>query len=124
MENLFFIEKNRIKEYPVLVYSSEYHQISDFIKPLENKLKEQKYSGIVLFDLLLSNGINNRFYSFIFNGEKFDYKSGKQVTALPLNVIKKANEHQIKNKIGVENSILTRTEKMRFEHNRCIANLH
>jgi hypothetical protein len=91
---------------------------------LENKLKEQKYTGIVLFDLLLSNGINNRFYSFIFNGEKFDYKSGKQVTALPQNVIKKANEHQVKNKIGVENSILTRTEKMRFEHNSYIANLH
>ena len=124
MENLFFIEKNRIKEYPVLVYSSGYHQISDFIKPLENKLKEQKYTGIVLFDLLLSNGINNRFYSFIFNGDKFDYKSGKQVTALPHNVIKKANEHQVKNKIGVENSILTKTEKMLFEHNSYIANLH
>jgi nitrous oxidase accessory protein NosD len=124
MENLFFIEKKRIKEYPVLVYSSGYHQISDFIKPLEIKLKEQKYSGIVLLDLLLSNGINNRFYSFIFNGEKFDYKSGKQVTAVPHNVIKIANEHQIKNKIGVENSILSRTEKMRFKHNNYISNLH
>lgn len=124
MENLFFIEKKRTKEYPVLVYSAGYHQISDFIKPLENKLKEQKYSGIVLFDLLLSNGINNRFFTFLFNGEKFDYKSGKQVTTLPSNIVKKANEHQSQNKIGVENSILTRSEKMRFvRQNSCAINV-
>ncbi len=123
MENLFFIEKKRTKDYPVLVYSLGYHQISDFIKPLEGKLKEQKYTGIVLFDLLLSNGLNNRFFSMVFNGEKFDYKSGKQVTSLPLNIVKKANEYQTKNKIGVENSILTRSEKMVFSRlNSCLIN--
>lgn len=114
MENLFDIEKNRMKEYPVLVYSLGYYQISDFIKPLENKLKEQKYNGIVLFDLLRSNGLNNRYFTFIFTGEKFDYKSGKQIQNLPKGIIKKTNSFQTKNKSGLENSILTKSEKIRL----------
>lgn len=119
MENLFFLEKIRTKDYPILVYSAGYHQISDYIMLLENNLRVQKYDGIVLFDLLLSNGLNNRFYTLIFNGEKFDYKSGKQVSALPANIVKKANSYQAKNKIGFANSILTKTELKKFEmHNR------
>jgi hypothetical protein len=111
MDTLFYIGKNRTKEYPVIVYSSGYHQISDFIKQLETELKKKKYSGTVLFDLLLSNGLDNRFFTFSFNGEKFDYNSRKQVAKLPNSIIKKANNFQANNKVGIENSILSKSER-------------
>ena len=114
MENLFFIEYKLTKDYPILVYSLGYHQISEYIKPLENILKEESYSGIVLFDLLLYNGLNNRFFSMEFYGDKFDYKSGKHVPKLPSIIVKKANKYLSQNKTRIENSILSKSEKIRF----------
>lgn len=45
-------------------------------------LKSHSYKGVVLFDLLMSNGLNahNRFIECYFNGELFNWKDIKIVS--------------------------------------------
>ncbi len=117
MYNNFHIEKSRIKDYPLIVYTLGYSQISDYILSLEVCLKNKDFKGKVIFDLLQSNGLNNRYYTFIFNGEKFDYNSRQKLTEIPTTIQKKTNEFQIKNKGNFDNGILTKPEKFRF-HNQ------
>lgn len=89
-------------------------------KELVENLREKKFKGEILVDMLLRVGANNeRFYSCFFNGENFDMKTTK---ALKGKDSKKLFERlfQFEKKLCNENidlldsSILTYTEKLQI----------
>src|SRR5690606_17487842 len=57
----------------ILVVGKSYHGIGSFLTELEFELIKNKFVGKVLFDLLLSNGINssNRFMFSRFKNNRF-----------------------------------------------------
>lgn len=57
----------------VLVFSKGANTISDYIAEIAEILKKRCYRGEVIFDLVLSNGIDDRYYHINFNGTSFDY---------------------------------------------------
>ncbi|MCW7553741.1 type II toxin-antitoxin system RnlB family antitoxin [Endozoicomonas gorgoniicola] len=58
----------------------DYHPMQH-LKDLSSKLKSFNYSGSVVFDLLVFNGLaSNRFVAIIFNGNNFDRKTFKVLT--------------------------------------------
>ena len=60
-------------EYKLLVLSVSYISPFDEIEKLENDLREMNFKGIVLFDLILCNGIgSDRFIKAYFDGNSFD----------------------------------------------------
>lgn len=59
-------------EYKLLVLSVSYISPFDEIEELENDLREMNFKGIVLFDLILCNGVSpNRFIKSYFDGNSF-----------------------------------------------------
>ena len=60
-------------EYKLLVLSVSYVSPFDEIEELEKDLKEMNFKGVVLFDLILCNGVSpNRFIKAYFDGNSFD----------------------------------------------------
>lgn len=60
-------------EYKLLVLSVSYVSPFDEIEELENDLREMNFKGVVLFDLILCNGVSpNRFIKAYFDGSSFD----------------------------------------------------
>ena len=73
-------------------------------------LKSFKYKGVVLFDLLMANGLHedNRFFECYFNGEMFEWKSIKLAPVRRINI---HNEYyKNKNNITLKGSILCSDE--------------
>ena len=59
-------------EYKLLVLSVSYISPFDEIEELENDLREMNFRGVVLFDLILCNGVSpNRFIKSYFDGNSF-----------------------------------------------------
>ena len=78
-KNLYEIDIVESLEFPLIVYSRDVNTMSDYIFEVGEKLQKKKYIGNVLFDLLLSNGLSDRYYSLIFNGASFEFSSLKKV---------------------------------------------
>jgi len=112
--NSFIIKGTKNKEYPIIVYSLEYVTLSDYILGVEEILKLKLYKGIVLFDLLQSNGLNDRYYSIPFNGVKFEYKNVASKISLPQEVIALTNSFYKKNNNILANGVLNNVQKLRL----------
>ena len=60
-------------EYKLLVLSVSYVSPFDEIEELEKDLREMNFKGVVLFDLILCNGVgSDRFIKAYFDGNSFD----------------------------------------------------
>jgi len=69
------VEKEKIG-YDYKVYAINFESPLEQLSSIEKDLAKKGYKGVVLFDLLLSNGNEyNRFVEAYFNGEHFDIKS-------------------------------------------------
>lgn len=86
------------------VVKSRYYDFSTTIainsEQLLSLLKSFKYKGVVLFDLLMSNGLHadNRFIECYFNGETFEWK---KIKVAPVKRVDIHNEYY-RNKNNIE----------------------
>lgn len=95
----------------IIVYSTNYYRMEEYMAEVESILKEMNYEGNVIFDLLLSNGYAfNRFIEMYFNGEKFNIKSTKIYEA-NLDMLTESLEFYSENMEYVKNSNLTPIDK-------------
>lgn len=72
MNTLFEISIINSFDNKVLVLSKGANTMSDYISDIAKLLNEKSYQGEVIFDLILSNGIDDRYYGVNFNGNSFD----------------------------------------------------
>ena len=110
----FHISKTRSKEFPYIVYSLDYSRLDDYIFDVSDFLKSKSYKGVVLFDLLLANGLSDRFYSITFNGNTFDFKSIKHINDISENLIITINSYYSKNRNILNDGILNNSEHYLF----------
>ncbi|QED36709.1 hypothetical protein FK178_02810 [Antarcticibacterium arcticum] len=66
-------------DFPFVVLTLDTMRIDEYLADLEKVLKNKKAKGVIVFDLLLMNGLNDRFYSADFNGKSFNLNSFKPV---------------------------------------------
>jgi len=100
-----------IEDNDAIVLLNNSRRITDVISDVEKSISKKKYFGIVTFDLLLSNGIKNRFFEIPFENNKFELSKIKKVEIPKSNILAKANDYYLKNEILISNSSITRLEK-------------
>lgn len=109
MEN-FVIQKINNKN-ECIVLSTSYVSPLDEIFELEEKLEEIKFKGNIIIDLLLCNGLTNRFFKTFFDGEFIDFNSIKADEEVELEVKKISRNFYMKNLELVDDSILPEAHK-------------
>ena len=110
-----------MKAYDIIEFKSDYNYVvlaTSYINPIdeleniEDELKAKGYSGKILFDLLLCNGMNSsRFVEIKFEGERFDLSSSITIKN-PNNSIKEGIHQYLKDKPALlENSVLPKAQR-------------
>ena len=99
-------------DYKYVVLATSYENPMDELENIEDELEAKEYSGKVLFDLLLCNGMNsNRFVEIEFNGKCFDLSSFITIKN-PNNSIKEGIHQYLKDKPALlENSVLPEAQR-------------
>lgn len=81
---LFFFDQRR----EALVLLKRELFISDIVFDVIEELNNVAFSGMVIFDMLLTKGIEDRFYNMRFENSVFDYNTNV-LTANPTTEVKK-----------------------------------
>ena len=99
-------------DYKYVILATSYENPIDELENIEDELEAKEYSGKVLFDLLLCNGMNSsRFVEIKFNGECFDLSSSITIKN-PNNSIKEDIHQYFKDKPALlENSVLPKAQR-------------
>ncbi|WP_017825439.1 type II toxin-antitoxin system RnlB family antitoxin [Clostridium botulinum] len=102
------------EENKCIIFSTTYVSPLDFIKDIENELRNViNYSVEVVFDLLLSSGNSQeRFGRINYTGNEFDMKSFQFINVPKKNDLRKVAVSYYKDKDeNLDNSILTSMQK-------------
>jgi hypothetical protein len=111
---LFEIKIVESYEYQIIVFSKDSSTISDYISDVAKKLSERHYRGHVLFDLLLSNGLDDRYYVLNFNGNSFDYKTLHKLANTSYQLLNISNRYYKEHIRLLKSSILNKYQKNEF----------
>ena len=112
MNKLYNIKKISNTDFQYIIFSVDYHRVEDYISELSNELSRKSCKGMVIFDLLLSNGLNSdRYLKVLFDGNHFLFQTMETIDRVDKE-IEKISTKFYKCKIEyLENSVLTRTQK-------------
>lgn len=100
------------QDYEYVVFATSYENPIDELEDIENELFEKNYTGKVLFDLLLCNGMNSsRYMEMYFDGEYFELSTSKNLKK-PSNILEKYIYEYLKDKpLLIESSVLPRAQQ-------------
>ena len=90
MNALFEISIINSFDNKVLVLSKGANTMSDYISDIATLLSEKSYRGEVIFDLVLSNGIEDRYYGVNFNGNSFDLITLNRYTNVSFEILRQS----------------------------------
>lgn len=90
MNALFEISIINSFDNKVLVLSKGANTMSDYISDIAKLLSEKSYRGEVIFDLVLSNGIEDRYYGVNFNGNSFDLITLNRYTNVSFEILRQS----------------------------------
>lgn len=96
-------------QYIVLTLNSI--RIDNYLDEIESFLAIRKIKGSIVFDLLIMNGMNDRYYSADFDGVKFNLSSFKSIKSKDETIFKASNTFFSKNIDLIEQSSLPKTKK-------------
>ena len=104
------------EKYGAVIYALSYNNPLDDINNISSSLRKKRTSpSYVLFDLLLSNGVNfNRFVEGYFNGQIISFDSLSIVELHDHCQIERINAYYQKNPAVLNEGVLSASEKMRF----------
>ncbi len=102
----------------VVTAISDYDPLTKLVD-IEKELKKYKFKGLVLFDLLYTNGLcNNRFVEINFDGNKFNRKSYHIKSSISCILKKHQDNFFYQNPNFLTSSILTSNEVEKFISNK------
>jgi hypothetical protein len=113
-KELFEIKTIESYEYQIIVFSKDSSTMSDYISDVANRLIERHYSGRILFDLLLSNGFEDRYYVLFFNGNSFDFKTIHKLETASYQIHNISNKYYKEHIKLLKSSILNKHQKYEF----------
>ncbi|WP_027716484.1 type II toxin-antitoxin system RnlB family antitoxin [Desulfuromonas sp. TF] len=112
MSKAYNLKKISDPECKYIVFSIDYHRIEDYITDLAKELTSKSFSGLVIFDLLLSNGLSSdRYVKAHFDGNKFLLQTMQPLDKVDDKIVKLSSNFYIKKPEYLERSILSRTQK-------------
>lgn len=112
MNNTFAISDISDKKFLRVVLSLSYKSLDQYLHELEDCLKRSKIKGLVLLDLLLSNGMkSDRFASMYFDGQKFDLESYKIEKSVDKYIVYHCTRCYQNNSHLLEGSVLTKPQR-------------
>lgn len=87
MTSNYILKKTADNKYSYLLLTTSMSRLDDYIHDVEVELLSQKASeGYIIFDLLLNNNIQDRFYQCFFNGKQFDRNRLAKIDSNEINV--------------------------------------
>ena len=98
----------------LIVFSRSAVTISDYIFDIAMALRGRCYKGYIIFDLLLSNGLNDRYYSAYFNGKNFELPSFSKCIDISPDVISISKAYYKQNIRLLRISTLTKIQKQQL----------
>lgn len=102
-------------QFGYVVYSANYANPLEQRRVIEGELARKKFSGYVVFDLLLTVGDeDNRFSTLFFDGERFDMDTFSVVNSIENSIRRKSAKFYVNNKDIFESSILSRLTRFRI----------
>ncbi|EDX82619.1 hypothetical protein S7335_1323 [Synechococcus sp. PCC 7335] len=111
-------EIKQLSEGYALVLTLNYESPLSYVCEIETILGKAEFSGIVLFDLLLCNGVaDNRFVQFTFEGGRLDHESHNiiAVESLDDSILRVSENFYLANPVLIERSyILLDSDKQMF----------
>lgn len=103
-----------LKNQVIIIALPDYNPLNQLMI-LGESLKKINYIGLVIFDLLVINGVSsNRFVSFIFNGYKFERKTLKIIKDIDYNIKRNQDDFFRKHFDLLESSVLSSEEIKTF----------
>jgi hypothetical protein len=112
MNKRYNLKKISGTECQYMIFSVDYHRIEDYISDLSTELSRKSYKGLVMFDLLLSNGMNqDRYVKAVFDGKKFLLQTMETVDTVDEKIKKVSSTFYQRKPEYLENSILSRAQK-------------
>ena len=107
----YILQKTENIEFGFLALSIDYSMLDEYIYDIEKELKRNKYIGKVVFDLLVNNGINDRFYSCSFDGQKILLGSLSAIQNLDNDLQKVSSNFYLSNFDIINNSYISKQAK-------------
>ncbi|WP_427874307.1 type II toxin-antitoxin system RnlB family antitoxin [Flavobacterium sp. MMS24-S5] len=69
--NNYILKKINDNQYNFILISTDMSRLHEYISNVETELRDYKIKSFILFDLLLNNNIDDRFYKCYFDGNCF-----------------------------------------------------
>lgn len=115
MTKKYRLQKVSDREIEYLIFSVDYSRLDDYINELSNELSRKSFSGAIMFDMLLSNGLNDRYFKAHFDGKKINKRSITPVALVDENIERVSSKFYMRKPEFLENSILTGAQKFLFK---------
>jgi len=109
--NKYILKELNDQEFGFLSLSLDYTRLDEYLFELEKDLKERRFKGKLIFDLLMNNGINDRYYNAFFNGDKFELSSFCFITNLSPKILKTSSEYYLNNFSLIQESFMSKQSK-------------
>ncbi|WP_042369634.1 type II toxin-antitoxin system RnlB family antitoxin [Bacteroides neonati] len=83
----YILKKTADNKYSYLLLTTSMSRLDDYIYDVEIELLSKKVSeGFIIFDLLLNNNIQDRFYQCFFNGKRFEINKLTKIDSKEINI--------------------------------------
>jgi hypothetical protein len=109
--NKYILKELNDQEFGFLSLSIDYTRLDEYLFELEKDLKKRGFKGKLIFDLLMNNGINDRYYNAFFNGENFELSSLNFITNLNDKILKTSSEYYLANFNLIQESFMSKQSK-------------
>lgn len=110
MNHIFELEKLSLDPDVYIVYSKSYIRVTNHLTEISKQLSKAKHTGEVIFDLLINNGRENRFFMALFDGKQFEYQSFQEIVPSE-QILKHSAQYYTKNIELVNESHFSRARK-------------
>lgn len=111
----FYLACKNINRYEAVVLSKNYLRLDMYIKDVKNNLKHLGLNGNIMFDLVMTNGVKNRFFEMFFNGESFDLESLKSIKDVSSDVLNISHNYYKKHIECLDKAAMTTNQKELFK---------
>ncbi|HGF5167800.1 type II toxin-antitoxin system RnlB family antitoxin [Vibrio parahaemolyticus] len=99
-------------KYTYVSMSTDFSRPDDYMSELEGELQAFEYKGKVVFDLLLSNGLKDRYFSAEFDGRRFVVSTFRTMTSICSEILGMSSAFYKDNyDLVSKNSILSKPQK-------------
>lgn len=89
-------------------------RLPEIVNDIEGNFRKENYNGLVFIDLLLTNGLNNRFIEIPVDNGFFVMSKAKSMAKIEDTLLSKSNKYFKKHIDSILNSYISRVEKNRI----------